>query len=262
MRGITRDTLAEMFDRKIIWVFGILTVLAMLIASASRSIDIKIESSGADMDALQSGLANIAMNSLDLFLAFMVFLAVMSSASSITHMLERGRADYFLSKPISRKFLFLSKLSSVWMVNGAIVLTGALLVYCTVAMIHQFFEVKVFLLLAVAALQLFIWLTVTFAAGVFTGSTASAIVAAFMLWIFQLILTGREGIKMFFNSSVASAIVDTLYYIFPKTSEMSKIGVSLATGQTIESWTPIWTSGLFGVVLVVATLIYFARKDY
>ncbi len=262
MRGITRDTFAELLDQKIIWVIVILTLLAILLASASRSIDIKMQVDGADVDALAEQAAVRAMNVVDLFLAFLIFLVVMSSASSITHMLERGRADYFLSKPVSRTFLFLTKLTSVWLVYGGLVLLAGFLVYLTFSMVDQSFAPGILMLIGIGALQILVWLSITFAAGVFSGSTALAIVSAFMIWMFQFILTGREAIKMFFNSNIASTIVDTLYYILPKSSEMSKVGVSLAIGQPVETWVPVWTSALFGLVLVIVTLVYLKRKDY
>lgn len=262
MRGMTRDSFAEMFDRKILWVFAVLTLLAVLGASASHSLNVRMKASGADWETVKGEVVTIAMNSLDAFVALLVFLAVMASASTVPHMLERGRADYFLSKPISRRTLLLSKLSSVWVVYGAIVVLAGLLVFGTVAAVHQLFDGRVIWLLATAALQLLVWLCVTFAASVFTGSTAMAIITAFMVWIIQMILTGREAIKMFFNSDFASAVVDGLYYVFPKTSELSNIGLALATGQTVDNWLPLWSSLLFGVVVIYIALAYFVRKDY
>ena len=262
MRGMTRDSFAEMFDRKIIWIFAVLTLLAVLGASASRSLNVRMKASGADWETVKGEVTTIAMNSLDAFVAFLVFLAVMASASAIPHMLERGRADYFLSKPLSRRTLLLSKLTSIWFVYGATVVCAGLLVFGTVAMVHQLFDGRVFWLLAMAAVQLLVWLSLTFAAGVFTGSTAMAIITAFMVWILQMILTGREAIKMFFNSDIASAVVDGLYYIFPKTSELSELGLTLAIGQTVDNWLPLWSSLLFAAVVISIALAYFVRKDY
>lgn len=262
MRGITRDTLAEMFDRKVIWLFIGLTVIAMLVIAASRSLSVNIQANGMDLNSAKDQVTEIAMGSLAAFVSLLIFIAVMASASAIPHMLERGRADYYLSKPVSRRTLFLSKLASVWAVYGGVIVVACIAVFGTVSIVHGFFDGRVFLLLAIAALEYLVWLSITFAAGILTGSTSMAIVSAFMIWIFQMILSGREGIKMFFNSPWASRIVDTLYYIMPKTGEMGEVGLNLATGQPIASWVSIWTSLLFGVVIVIGALIHFARKDY
>ena len=262
MRGMTRDTLAEMKDQKIIWVIAVLTLIAMLLAAASRSIDVRMQVDGADVQGLADVATDRAIKAVDLFMAFLIFVVVMASASSVTHMLERGSADYFLSKPVSRRFLLLSKLSSVWTVYGSTVLIASFMVYLTFSMVDKLFDPGILLLILFGAMQILVWLCITFAAGVFSGSTALVIVSAFMIWIFQSILTGREAMKMFFNSDIASAVIDTVYYILPKTSEMAGVGVALATGQTVESWIPVWTSCVFGAVLVVVTLFYLNRKDY
>lgn len=262
MRGMTRDSLAELFDRKILWVFAVLTVFAMLGAAASRSLNVRLKTSGADWQTVKGEVMLTAMKSLDAFVALLVFLAVMASASAVPHMLEKGRADYFLSKPISRKSLLLSKISSTWVVYSAVVVLAGLLVFGTISLIHELFDLRVFWLLCTAAVSLLVWFSITFAAGIFSGSTAMAIIAAFMTWIAQTVLAGREGLKMFFSSDIADAIVDGLYYIFPKMSELSDLGLALALGEFVDNWLPLWSSLLFGVGVMTVALVYFVRKDY
>lgn len=262
MRGIIRDSIAEILDRKTFWIFGILTGIAVLLAAASRSIDINIQTNDPAYDMAMQQVQVIAMRSLSAYLAFLVFLAVMASASVLPTMLERGRADFYLSKPISRQSLLLSKMLAIWLVYGGVVALSCTLVYGTVSLVHGAFEPRVFLMLGVASLQFLVWLSITFAAGVFTGSTSMAIVTAFLVWILQLVLIGREAIKMFFDSDIVGAAVDGLYYVLPKSSQMADVGLALAINDKVLSWLPIWSSLLFAVAILLVALAFFRQKDY
>lgn len=262
MRGIVRDSLSEMLDRKIFWVFGVVTVLSILLAALSRNIDVNIQTSDPAFDMAKQQVHIIAIRSLSAYLAFLVFLAVMASASIMPTMLERGRADFYLSKPISRPSLLISKLLSTWLVYGGMVIISCLLVYGTVGLVHGTFDSKVLLMLAIASLQLLVWLSITFAAGVFSGSTSMAIITAFLLWILQAVLIGREAIKMFLESKFASVAIDGLYYVTPKSSQIADIGLALAINDNVYSWLPLWTSLSFAAVLLLVTLAFFRNRDY
>ena len=107
----------------------------------------------------------------------------------------------------------------------------------------------------------FIWLSVTSFAGVLTGSSGMSIMAAFIVWMAQRILSFHEGIKSFTDSQVVRFIVDALYYIFPKTGEMFDLTDQAVSGN-ISSWMPLYSSLIFAVVLFFVTVAIFKRKDY
>jgi ABC-type transport system involved in multi-copper enzyme maturation permease subunit len=128
MKGITRDCVVEMFDRKTVYLFAAVTFIAVVLALLSPKMEMEFYATGdIDMGSMGDFLTNPVTKVLSTFLAFMVFLVVMASAGLVPNMLAKGRADFYLSKPISRTSLLLNKLFGIWLVyGGTIVLCGIL----------------------------------------------------------------------------------------------------------------------------------------
>jgi ABC-type transport system involved in multi-copper enzyme maturation permease subunit len=263
MRGITRDCVVEMFDRKTVYLFIAVTFIAVVLAFLSPKMEVEFYSTGnVDMGSMGDFLTNPVTKALSTYLMFMVFLAVMASAGLVPSMLARGRADFYLSKPISRTSLLLNKLFSIWLVYGGTVVLCGLLIYAALALTHGFFDWKIFYIFILVLVNLFIWLSITTTAGIVTGSTAMSVMSAFLVWVAQVILHWHEQIKGFLESKPVGYIVDGLYYILPKTSEVSAIADACAFGKPIESWMPLYSSLIFSTTLVALGVVIFKRKNY
>jgi len=77
MRGILHDTVVELLDRKIIWVFAVIVVLSVLVLLATDDISLRFGGSGSgemDLGQLNEVLGNPILRGFDLFMAFLVFL--------------------------------------------------------------------------------------------------------------------------------------------------------------------------------------------
>ena len=101
MRGITRDSLLEFIDRKVIWVFAALLLLGILIVLLTGKLNMGLElpiSDNADVEGLDALIRDPLMRVFNGFLGIFLFLAVMASAGLFPRMLERGRIDFYLSK--------------------------------------------------------------------------------------------------------------------------------------------------------------------
>lgn len=265
MRGLNRDTVVEMFDRKIIWLFAGVTAFSLLIVFLSRGAEfnVHIQTNGEeDLNPAIGLLTNAVLRAISAYLSFLVFLAVMSSAGHIPHMTERGRVDFYLGRPISRTRLLLGRLLALVVVYGGLVAVSGLLVYFALVLAHGGFDARIFYLFGIALAGLVLWLSITALAGVMAGTTAMAIMAAFLVWVAQTILALHVTIKNFLDSAVLGYLIDTLYYIVPKPSAMSDLGITLAMGGTVRDWLPLWSSMLFAAAAVIGAVAVFRRKDY
>lgn len=262
MKGFIYDSWVELVARKLIWVYVVVTVIAMLLIVASHEMSIKVEIDSKPMDPVAGMAHSAAVSALDGYLSFLVFLTIMGTAGLIPAMLVRGRAEYYLSKPISRASLYLYKLTSLLGVYGATIVVGGLLTYLIFFATWGLADTGLVYIFLINLVGLFIWLSVTTFIGILTGSFAVSIMTAFVLWIAQGLLQYHDKLGQVIHNSFVTGVVSGLYYLLPKTSQIAEMTERLAMGQPVESWMPLWSSLLFAVVLVGVTVAVFNRKDY
>ena len=265
MRGITRDCVAELFDRKIIWLFAVITLIAVVVIILSGNIQFGGSfTSGDDMDIgeVNDMLGNPIMRVFSSFVSFLVILVVMATAGLIPSMMIRGRSDFYLSKPISRTSLLLNKFFGIWISYGAMIVICGLIGYGVMYMVHGISGESISYLFVLNLFSLFIWLCITTFAGIVFGSTSMAIISAALVWFAQWVLGWHDYLKQIVDSEALTGTVDVLYYIVPKTGELSDLTVSLALGNPVTSWMPLWSSLIFAFMLLVITIMIFNRKNY
>ena len=263
MRGITRDCLLEMLDRKLIYVFGIATLLTILVVLYSGTVEINFGSGeNMELNQLSDAMGNPIMRGFNFYLSILVFLAVLGTAGLVPGMLIRGRADYYLSKPISRSSLLLNKLFGIWIVYGATIFVCGVITYLTIIAVHGGFDWAVLYFLVFPLISLFIWLSITVFAGVTFGSQPISLMVAFSVWVLHMLVSGIRVFDEILGSTIFSYVVNVVYYVLPKNAEFSGMSMQLLDGRSVQSWMPLWSSLLFAVVLVYFTLTVFKRRSY
>ena len=263
MKGITRDCIVEMFDRKTIYIFLVVTGITILITLFTPRPNIEIQMSGnAEMDTMVNWLHNPATKALSIFLSFMVFLTVLATAGLIPNMLGKGRADFFLSRPISRSALLINKITGIWVVYGSTLVLCGIVSYAVMLVVGGTFDGKVIYLFALNLISFLIWLSITSTAGIISGSGSLSIMTALMVWAAQAILVWHQQIKDLIDSRIFGYALDITYYIVPKTGEINNLTDSLALGKTVESWMPLYSSLIFSIVIVFFAVVVFKRKNY
>ncbi len=265
MRGIARDTGVEMLDRKTIYIFLVVTVITMLIIMGSGSIEFNlgVQTGGeVDVDQVNEMFGNPLMRMYSSFLTFLVLLGVMATAGLIPGMLVKGRADYYLSKPISRSSLLFYKACSMWLVYSAVIVICGVVCYLTLWAVHGTYDAGFMTLTIMNLVSFFIWLSVTVFAGIAFGSTGMVIMTAFVIFILQWLLGFYEQIASFIGSGAVESIIKVFYYVIPKTGEISDLSLKLALGGRIDSWMPLYSSLAFALVLFFAASWLFNRKNY
>ena len=265
MRGITRETVVELVDRKMLWLFGGLTLITLFIVYLSGNIrgEIAIESSGpADLDTILGTPRYFAAAVYGRVLWLLVFLAVLGTAGLVPRMLERGRAEYYLSKPNSRAAFLASRFLAIWIVYGLLVAVCAGAVAVAGAIVHETSIGGVVFLFVVHLLIMLVWLSITVTVGLLSRSATVALMAAFSVWVAQFLLSFHDRMGGLVTSDVARTTVKLLYYVLPKTSQMAELAVNFAAGRPVETWLPLWSSLLFAGALLSAALWIFKRRDY
>jgi ABC-type transport system involved in multi-copper enzyme maturation permease subunit len=264
MKALYLDTVSELFSRKVFLLFAIITGLLLLIVWATWEIRADMSSqsgisAGEDISrVLEPWVARAFSNIMSIF----IFLAVLASAGLLPRALERGRVEFLLSKPISRTRLLIGKLISIWLAYGAVMFGSALIVYGVTAAVHGVFDIRIFLMFGVYAINFLVWVSVIGLAGVISGSASWAVMAAFVLWLAQWLLSFRELIKQLTSGQYLKYILDALYYVSPKTDQLGDLAVSLAVGRPVESWLPFWSALIFAGVMLYLSSWVFRRRDY
>jgi ABC-type transport system involved in multi-copper enzyme maturation permease subunit len=192
-----------------------------------------------------------------------IFLSIFSASSFIPNMLEQGNIDLLLSKPISRHQLILGKFF------GGLAVVALNIAY---AVIGFWFLVGIKFGVWDANFLLTIFsITFTFAAlygliifiGILTRSSILAMMLSYIIFfILSPVLNMRETIYSIIDSNLLKFILDSLYYIFPKITELGNLTTELSAGSGITEWQPILTSFLFMILTLYGGIFIFSKKDY
>lgn len=261
MKGLTRDTLTELIDRKILIVYGIITIIGVLTFVVFGSVNFSFQTQGFEPGDISQLLGNPIMQMLNSFIYLLVFLTVMASAGLMPSMLVKGRVDFFLSRPISRTSLFLNRLAGVWLVYGSLIVGCTTIVIIAAWLKTDMVEWSVIYLLIIHLFGFLIWLSITFLVGVVSGSTTMVMMSVFGVWLAQKVLFYHEYLSGLINSEILQSITTGLYYVVPKTGQISDLALDLARGLPVD-WMPLWSSLLVATALVLGTIGLFKQKNY
>jgi ABC-type transport system involved in multi-copper enzyme maturation permease subunit len=268
--ALVRDTFREAFARRIFWgFFGCCSALLLFLMFIMR-IDVVQgaiatvtifgrNTQSSDVEALvQQTQSVIAMI---LYFAG-IALSVFASAGLVAAVFEPGRIELLLSKPVSRTHLLLGRYL------GNVLVIGANIVYL-VAGSWIVFGIKTgvwgggFLVSSLCTIFVFsVLLAVLVLVGVLWDSSAVAIMVTFAIMIITPILAQKATIERLLSSEWSRVVVRVLYYVLPKTSDVSVIIRDLILNQPVESWMPVWSTALFGAVVLGLGLWRFQRRSF
>jgi ABC-type transport system involved in multi-copper enzyme maturation permease subunit len=264
------DTFREAFARKIFWgFFGCCTALLLFLIFIMR------------VDVVQGALATVSIfgNSLPstnvqnlvqqtqsviagiLYYAG-VALAVFASAGLVSAVFEPGRIELLLSKPVSRTHLLLGRYA------GNVLVVSANILYL-VFVSWIIFGIKTgvwgagFLLSSLCTIFMFsVLLAVIVLIGVLLDSAAVAIMVTFAIMIITLILAQKATLERLLSSEWSRDVLRVLYYALPKMWEVRGIAQNLILNKPVESWMPIWSTAIFGAVVLGIGIWRFQKRTY
>lgn len=266
------DTFREAMARKIFWgLFG-LSLLMVLFALLVLRIDVvegalaTVTLFGQEETTKRMDVNSLVRGAHGMIAAFLytfgMFLAVFASAGLIPSVMEPGRIELVLSKPVSRRHILIGRfLGNVLVVgvNVAFLVLGVWAVFGTKTGIWS----PVFL--ATIPLTLFIFsvlLCVVMLAGVIWESTAVSTMIPVMMMILSPILAQNRVVERLLSSEGSRTLWNWLYYVLPKVFDTGRITLDLVTREGAFVWWPIWTSAAFGIVVFGAALWVFEQRDF
>jgi ABC-type transport system involved in multi-copper enzyme maturation permease subunit len=264
------DTFREAFARKIFWgFFGCCTALLLFLVFIMR------------VDVVQGALATVSIfgNSLPstnvqnlvqqtqsviagvLYYAGMA-LAVFASAGLVSAVFEPGRIELLLSKPVSRTHLLLGRYA------GNVLVVSANILYLVLGS-WIIFGVKTgvwgagFLLSSLCTIFIFsVLLAVIVLIGVLLDSSAVAIMVTFAIMIVTPILAQKATLERLLSAEWSRDVLRVLYYALPKIWEVRGITQNLIMNKPVESWMPIWSTAIFGAVVLGIGIWRFQKRTY
>jgi len=269
--ALIRDTFREAFARKIFWgLFGLSTLMILfflfilkidLVEGAMATVSLFGRSTNrtTDVDRLVRGV----YGGIATFLyTWVMFLAVFASAGLIPSVLEPGRIELLLSKPVSRTHILLGRYLGNVLVVACNVIFLVLGIWTILGAKTGIWS-KTFLVSMATSIFIFaVLLSVVVLIGVLFDSAALATMVTVGLMIMSPILAQTSTMLRLLSSEWSRQIWRTLYYALPKVYDLGKMTLDAIQDRTFDGYMPIWTSALFGVVVLSAALAVFARRDF
>jgi len=275
------DVMREAAARWTLIAYFFLSSLFILIFASAVNLDIvngalagaklfgkQVEMSGNEINieklvlGFESGFAGVLY-----FLC--TFLAIFATAHLVPRMQEKGTIDLYLSRPTSRLKLILSRYLAGLILAGSNVfyLIGSiwLIVVWKTHVIHpRFFVAGAMILFVIAILLAFAFLV-----GVVTSSTAVSIMTSYGMFFFSLMLISHDRIAAAVSKEWQAWMINTLYWIIPKTAEIGVAVVAYVSGNEVPervaammSPAPFLTTAAFGLASIALASWLFQRKEF
>lgn len=269
--ALIRDTFREAFARKIFWgLFGLSTVMILfflfllkidIVAGATATVSL-FGASNNRVTELDRMVRNVYGAIAAFLYTFGMFLAVFASSGLIPSVLEPGRIEVLVSKPISRTHILLGRYAGNVLVVSCNIIYLVLGVW-TILGVKTGIWTPAFLIAILTTSFIFaILLTVVVFVGVLFESAALATMITVALMLMSPILAQTSMMMRLLSSEWSRNLWKALYYSFPKVYDLGKITLDAIQSRTFGGFMPIWTSAVFGAIVLAGALAIFQRKDF
>jgi ABC-2 type transport system permease protein len=180
------------------------------------------------------------------------FMAVFATAHLVPRMQEKGAVDLYLSRPVSRLSLLLSRYIAGLILAGSNVAYLMFSIWLIVLWKTHVAHPKFLLAGAIIMLVIASLLAFSFLVGVFTSSTAVSIMASIGVVLFSLMLVGHDRLAAAVSHEWAAWLIQGFYWLLPKCWEL---GVALTPA-------PFLTTAAFGLGSLILAAWLFQRKEF
>ena len=262
MIPIILNTFREAIAKKIFIGYYIIYTIIILVFLFAVNLE-TVEGVISLTDVQQSVISLEAIMTSVSYLLVLIF-CIISSASFIPSMVDKGTIDLLISKPLSRFKILMSKYL------GAVIFVCVSLVYF-IGAIWMILSLKsgfwnfsfLFTILSLTFAFAVMYSIVVFIGLTTQSSVIAILVNLFLLFVICPILGSRETIIFsFVTNEAVRFIFNFFYYIFPKPGEINDITIKLITREPVGSWQPVITSFLFCAALMSYSVYYFSKKDF
>ena len=269
--ALLADTFREALARKIFWgLFGLSALLIAfflfvmkidVVAGATATVSLFGRNAGpvADVHRLIQGVYGFVA----VFLyTWGMFLAVFASAGLIPSLLEPGRIELLLSKPVSRIRILLGRYVGNLLVVGANTIFLVLGVWTIFGWKTGLWPVSFLIAIPTTVFIFSVLLAVVALVGVLWESTALAVMVPVALMIVSPILAQEKIARKLLSSEWSRNLWKALYLSTPRVFDVGFSTLATIRDRSFGSLEPLWTSAAFGLVMLTTALIVFARRDF
>lgn len=191
-----------------------------------------------------------------------IFMALFATSSLIPSFLDKGSIDLMISKPLSRFQILMGRyLGAVAIVAFNIfylvIFSWLILSIKTGIWNWGFLLSGVMIVLAFAIL----FALMTFL-GIIVRSGPFSLMITYLVIFISPWLIQRDVIYALLSSKFYGYMLDGLYHFLPKMAELGEITTYLVQGNSVPSWLPLWTSVIFGIIMLTASNVIFNRKNF
>ena len=198
-----------------------------------------------------------------------VFLAIFATAHLVPRMQEKGTVDLYLSRPIGRVRLLLSRYIAglILAAVNVVYLVGA--TWLIVGWKTHVFNARFLAAGAIIFLMIAVLLALAFLIGVVTSSTAVSIMSSFGIFFFGLAMAGHDRYAAAVSKQWQANVIEAFYWIFPKTAEFGRsvfvfVGGEILPARILKTVpaAPFLTTAAFGVVCLALASWLFTKKEF
>jgi ABC-2 type transport system permease protein len=269
--ALIRDTFREAFARKIFWgLFGLSLVMILFFLFLLK---IDIVEGGVATVSLFGGSSN-RMQDVDrvvrgvyagiatFLYTWGMFLSVFASSGLIPSILEPGRIELLVSKPVSRAHILLGRYAGNVLVVSCNVIFLVLGIWTILGVKTGIWSGTFLISIATTIFIFAVLLGVVVLIGVLFDSAALATMVTVALMIMSPILAQTTLMMRLLSSEWSRQVWRVLYYSLPKVYDLGKMTLDGILSRSFNGFMPIWTSALFGAVVLSAALVIFSRRDF
>jgi len=196
------------------------------------------------------------------------FLAIFATAHLVPRMQEKGTIDLYLSRPVSRVRLLLSRYIAGLILAGTNVFYLITSIWLIVMWKTHVFHPRFFLGGALIMFVIATLLAFAFLIGVVTSSTAVSIMGSYGLF-FGIMLAGHDRFAAAVSKQWQATLIQGMYWVVPKTLEMAKAVVAFVSGdaghdvlKSALAPAPFISTAIFGIACLVLASWLFQRKEF
>lgn len=191
------------------------------------------------------------------------FLAIFASAGLIPSVLEAGRISLLLSKPLTRTML----LTGRYLGNILIVVINHVYLICSIWLVigikTNIWQTRFLLAIPISIFIFAVLLCVVVLIGVVFESAALSVMAPAALMLISTILAQRQIVVRLLDSEWSRNLWLAFYWIVPKFFDLGSALKQIIQYDRDANWiTPVWTSAVFGLVVLSSAMYVFHRRDF
>jgi ABC-type transport system involved in multi-copper enzyme maturation permease subunit len=279
--GLLQMTFRELWAKKIVLGLFIISSLVLLVITFALNLDVvegsleglrlfgqeaeTPEGQGPTDGGPQMSLTSVvvAVESVVAGAAYWVgiLLALFASSSLFSDLQAPGRIELLLSKPIGRVQVVAGHVLGVWLAIAVLTLYLMGGTWLIMSIKSGVWHVRFLLSILIVIAMFGVMYAAVILMGVWTQSTALALIVSYGLIFVSMVLAGAGEIAPLLGP-VGEPVFWGLYHTLPNFTEVTAIVTTLAKDGTVESWYPLTSSLLFGGVVYTGTTYWFVQRDF